>query len=368
MSSSKKRSAPPITVNKDNTLLLIVLDVSPLAWGERHFRRIASDRARKDVGKGSVGPAVVEEVLAAVLAFCNAIYSLERDAGVIIVAVADNESAVVYPRKNHLAQWMQHHDSYTPDVRNLKHDLTTGVAELVARTVLTASTTDSVSPRHAAMAGAFTTALCLINRLLVAAKAGGVSALQSQHYMDRVEDQGVVALMDNNKKDTTKANRPASAWAPRVLLIQASDDRARDYNAFMNCAFAAKKYHVTVDGCFLSAANGPKDPSAPSSSPFLEQVCDLTGGIFSAPTGMAQIGGALTEVLLSVFLPPLHSRSCLNLPALNNVDFRARCFETGEMVAIAFCCNLCLSIFRVKPTAGHCPTCHANIMVETKRK
>jgi transcription initiation factor TFIIH subunit 3 len=368
MPSSKKRSATTDTPNKNNTLLVIVLDVSPLAWGERHFKRIALDRARKDAGKGSVGPAVVEEVLAAVQAFCNAIYSLERDAGVIIVAVADNESAVVYPRKNHLAQWMQHHDSYTPDVRRLKEDLTTGVAELVARTISTASTTDPVS-RHAAMAGAFTTALCLINRLLVAAKAGGVSALQSQHYMDRVEDQGVVALMDNNKNDTTKANRPPSAWAPRVLLIQASDDRASDYNAFMNCAFAAKKYHVTVDGCFLSAASGPKDPSAPSSSPFLEQVCDLTGGIFSAPTGMAQIGGALTEVLLSVFLPPLHSRSCLNLPALNKVDFRARCFETGEMVDMAFCCNLCLSIFRVKPTTtGHCPTCQAKIVAETKQK
>lgn len=117
--SSKKRSASAAIPPKDNsnTLLVLVLDVSPLEWGERDMKRTALDRTRQADGKGSMGPAVLEEVLAAIKAFCNAVCSLERDAAVIVVAVADNECATIYPRKNHLAQWMRHPDSYSPDIR-----------------------------------------------------------------------------------------------------------------------------------------------------------------------------------------------------------------------------------------------------------
>jgi transcription initiation factor TFIIH subunit 3 len=301
-------------------------------------------------------------VISGILAFCNAVSSLERDAAVIVVAVAENEVATVFPRKNHLAQWMRHPDSYSPDIRNLKEHILTGIAELIERAAVKQQSSPSPDPtsREAAMAAGFSTALCILNRLLVAAKAGGVSALPSQHYMDRVDDQGVVAMMDSSSSKQT-SNRPASAWSPRILLVQASEDRSQDYNAIMNCAFAANKNHVTVDGCFLTAGS----PGSASSS-FLEQVCDLTGGIYSAPSGMSQIGGALTEVLLSVFLAPLPSRDSLHLPTGHKVDFRARCFESAAIVDRAFVCNQCLSIFRQKPTQL-CPTCQAKI-VESKRK
>ena len=370
MSSSKKASK---RASPSNTLLVLVLDVSPLAWGDRDFKRTASDRARAAAGKGSVGPAVLEEVLDAVQAFSNAVLSLERDACPIISCVAGNETAVVYPRKNHLAQWLSHPESYTPDTRRIKEDLIKGVAELVARTVAQSDQQTNVDPvtRQAAMAAAFSAALCVINRLFLAAQSGGVSALHNEHYLDRVDDQGVVALMKNGSSSSNNdnSNKKISAWSPRILLIQASEDRARDYNAFMNCAFAANKNNITVDGCFLS-------DSATSSSAFLEQVCDLTGGVFSAPSGMAQIGGALTEVLLSIFLAPLNTRPSLHLPALNKVDFRARCFETASTVDRAYVCNQCLSIFRHKPTTsgssgGYCPTCQAKILVtesSAKRK
>ena len=362
--SSPQKTAKRTSHN--NTLLMIVLDVSPLAWGERDVKRTALDRARAAAGKGSVGPAVLEEVLDAVQAFGNAVKSLERDACLIISCVAGNETAVVYPRKNHLAQWLAHPEGYTPDTRRIKEDLIKGVAELVARTVAQQSEKISaiVDPvtRQAAMAAAFSTALCVMNRLFLAAQSGGVSALHNEHYLNRVDDQGVVALMKNgssSSSNNSNRNKKTSAWSPRILLIQASQDRARDYNAFMNCAFAANKNDITVDGCFLA-------DSASSSSAFLEQVCDLTGGVFSAPSGMAQIGGALTEVLLSVFLAPLDTRQSLHLPALNKVDFRARCFETATIVDMAYVCNQCLSIFRHKPvtsgpSGGYCPTCKAKI-------
>jgi transcription initiation factor TFIIH subunit 3 len=50
------------------------------------------------------------------------------------------------------------------------------------------------------------------------------------------------------------------------------------------------------------------------------------------------------------------------LPALTKVDFRARCFETADIVDQAFVCNLCLSLFRDRPS-DRCPTCDAAIYV-----
>jgi transcription initiation factor TFIIH subunit 3 len=166
----------------------------------------------------------------------------------------------------------------------------------------------------------------------------------------------IVALQ--GPKVRNKANK-AVGWSPRVLLLQVSEDRSRDYNAFMNCAFAAVQQNIVVDACYLPASSSSTKSSS-STSPFLEQVCDLTGGIFLAPSGAAQVGGALTEVLLSVFLPPLSCRPVMHLPALNKVDFRAKCFETGAAVDQAFVCNQCLSIFQHLPKQT-CPTCHAKI-------
>jgi transcription initiation factor TFIIH subunit 3 len=100
--------------------------------------------------------------------------------------------------------------------------------------------------------------------------------------------------------------------SPRVLIIQASPDRTSDYNALMNCAFAANKSEIVIDGCFVPS--GTKDDRA-TSSPYLQQLVDRTGGVYlSVPSGAAQVGGALSEVLVSVFLPPPSVRGGMNLP------------------------------------------------------
>jgi len=302
----------------------------------------------------------LEEVLTAIQAFAIAACNLERSAGLILIAVADNESAVVYPRADVLQEWLTATESYCADPRRIQQDLLTGVAAVMARAATKAALNQDAASRQAGMAAALSKALCLINRFLVAAQTGsGISALQTDHYLNRVDDEGVIALMGkSSKKDksSSQQQQQQSAWSPRVLLVQASDDRSRDYNAFMNCAFAAAKQRVVLDGCFLTSGGST------TSSPFLEQAVDLTGGVFLAPAGAAQVGGALTEVLMTVFLAPLPCRSALNLPALNKVDFRARCFETGETVDKAFVCNQCLSIFQNCPKESNCPTCRATIV------
>jgi transcription initiation factor TFIIH subunit 3 len=378
-SSSSSSSSTSIS----NSLLVIVVDVSPSAWGDREWKRTAQDQQRTAQGKRSVGPAVLNEVLESIVAFAVAASSMERSAGIIIIGVADQTSAILFPRNGPLTTWLRSAPgTYTPSVRDIQHNLITGVAELVQRVTVAATTTSLPNHHHhhhhvendddsyqAAMAAAFSKALCLINRFLVASQAGlGVSALSTAHYMERAEDEGVIALMNtqkNSKHQRTAAgqsqSRRSAAWSPRILLVQASADRSRDYNAFMNCAFSSAKHHITVDGCYLST-----ELSSSASSAFLEQACDLTGGVFLAPSGAAQVGGALTAVLFAVFLPPISCRHQLNLPALHQVDFRARCFETNETVDMAYVCNQCLSIFKNRPQTVECSTCQATIVGNEK--
>jgi transcription initiation factor TFIIH subunit 3 len=354
------------SISATSTLLVLVLDVSPWAWGDREDQRAARDAARLAQGKRSMGPAVLEEVLQSVQAMLVAAVSMEQSAGIVVMGVAGPESAILFPRQDALQKWLQSGPgTYTPNVRQLPQDLLTGVAELVQRAT---QSTVAVDSYPAAMAAAFSKALCLIQRLEIAAQSGlGVAAALREsaatQYMQRsAEDEaGVVALMNHSKSQHPSAASRQSVWSPRIFLVQASPDRSRDYNAFMNCAFAAAKQHIVVDGCYLSS-----DASAAASSAFLEQACDLTGGVFLAPTGAAQVGGALTAVWFAVFLAPIPCRHQLNLPALHQVDFRARCFETNETVDMAYVCNQCLSIFKHRPQTAECSTCLAPIVGNEK--
>lgn len=345
-----------MTTSEERSLLAIVVDVSPITWGERDLKRTANDKARLAAGKRSVGPATLEDVILTLQAFAGAYANLEQDNVLLVVAVASNECAMVYPRKNELHELFQ---GFKPDIRRLREGLILGTAELVSRAAAKAEAVLKDSSKKqdssASIAAALSLALCSINRFLVAAN-GGVSALASSSSVwKRQDDEGVLSLIGSGKK---KSTRGPSAWSPRILCIQASEDRSHDYNAIMNCVFAASKHNIVIDGCFIPSGIS----SDTKSSPFLEQACDRTGGVFLAPSGAAQVGGALTEVMLSVFLSPLSSRSSLNLPGINKVDFRARCFQSGETVDMAFVCNQCLSIFKMKPKE-FCPTCGADTKV-----
>lgn len=386
---------------KARSLLVIVVDVSPLAWGERDLQRTAQDKARLAQNKRTVGPATLREVLESLAAFCAAFVNCEPGGGMLaIMGVADGQSALLYPRQNVLGRWLDDNnpgiggDSSCdrPDLRQLRSDLFGGAAELLKRASDVAQTSSTPASRQASIASALSSGMCLINRFLVASRgAGAVTGLSlggDDRYLSRTDDQGIVALMAGASKMSGRArggqssSQAPSGWAPRILVVQASDDRSQDYNAVMNCAFAAAKNGIVIDGCFLARAaasssagtssssnSSSSSPLPSSSSAFLEQACDLTLGIFLAPSGAAQADGALTEVLVSVFLPPVACRSKFNLPSLAKVDFRARCFETAEIVDRAYVCNLCLSIFRDRPPAGTpCPTCEATILVGKRRR
>eukprot|EP00590_Aulacoseira_subarctica_P008909 CAMPEP_0172431726 /NCGR_PEP_ID=MMETSP1064-20121228/59779_1 /TAXON_ID=202472 /ORGANISM="Aulacoseira subarctica , Strain CCAP 1002/5" /LENGTH=355 /DNA_ID=CAMNT_0013178597 /DNA_START=48 /DNA_END=1115 /DNA_ORIENTATION=+ len=347
-----------------------------MAWGERELRRKVSDQKRAASSKPSIGPArLSSDLLPAVVTFLLAYASLHRENCAIVIAVAGDETAVVYPRKGgpipkasmvNMVNDPPEMSGTKIDARTLHDLIHLGVAELVFRATekaeKVATSVNSDNNVHkpcdgAAIAAALSLALCCINRFVTSAMGGPVSS--AELLLKRRDDEGVLSMIEGRTNDkssdvsSSEHNIRAARGVPssRILILQATEDRTKDYNALMNCTFAAIKNEILIDGCFFPVGTGKKETST-----FLEQACDRTGGVFLAPTGQAQVEGALTEVLVAVFLPSNQARIQMNLPALSEVDFRARCFETGESVDIAFVCNQCLSIFKSKPV-DRCLTC-----------
>lgn len=359
------------TVAEEKSLLVIILDITPSLWGHRELKRAANDkqRAEKDKQRGvtsktrSAGPTTLTEVRNSVLGFAGAYASLNRENCLVIICVSGDNCAIVYPRMAALEDMIREPAELGPKIDNrlLHDDLTLGIADLTRRTTsemqldLREERSTNIHTDGCAVAAGLSLALCCINRF---AGAFGGGALGSSEK--RREDDGVLAMMEGKEarqaaEEREMYRRQSGQLTPRVLILQASEDRTRDYNAIMNCTFAAIKGNIVIDGCFI-----PYDQA--KNSIFLEQACDRTGGVYLAPAGAAQVGGALLEVMLSIFLAPIASRKHLNLPALAKVDFRAKCFVTGESVDIANVCNQCLSIFKERPRET-CPTCGAAVKV-----
>ena len=164
--------------------------------------------------------------------------------------------------------------------------------------------------------------------------------------------------------------------APHVLVLQTSPDDVGSYNSLMNCAFSAARDGVVVDGLYLpygssQVGSGASASDPDADSPLLHQLTDLTSGIYMPPPkGPAQVGGGLLQILLTVYLglnvpadtavnrglhaPELPAREggaktvreVLARVVSQKVDFRGRCFKSGEIVDVGVVCNLCLSVFK----------------------
>ena len=125
----------------ERSLTVLVVDVSPVTWGDRDLKRTTSDKQRFAKGKPSVGPANLDDLLSAVQAFSSAFSSLERDSALILVAVAGSEVAVVHPRKDEMEHYFANPETKL-DSRKIQSDLVGGVAELVSRAASKQSTTN----------------------------------------------------------------------------------------------------------------------------------------------------------------------------------------------------------------------------------
>ena len=336
--------------DSDKSLLVLIMDLHPSVWGERELVRGANEKKRASSttvdpkkAKRAVGPATLHDIMDSTLAFCSAFSMLHRENALVVIGVSGKNCAILYPRKSALDGMIS--DPVELGTRmnvGMMHDsVRLGITDLVQKSSNEISSSEGEISMGSSMAAGLSLALCTINRFMI--EMGG-----SAGVLNRREgaDEAVFAMMDGKDLKTAaeereRQRRQTGVLSPRILMIQSSDDQTKDYNAFMNCTFAAIKSGITIDGCFIPSGL----PNQGKTSVFLEQACDRTGGVFLAPAGAAQVGGALLEVMLSIFLAPIGGRKHLTLPAPNKVDFRARCFLTGESVDIANVCNQ-VSIFR----------------------
>lgn len=142
----------------------------------------------------------------------------------------------------------------------------------------------------------------------------------------------------------THINRVADveSMSARIFLLSVTGNLASQYIGAMNCVFAAQKKHVPIDVCKL---NGD--------TVFLQQACDSTQGTYmkiSDPKGLIQY-------LMSAFSVDPSLRGHVNLATEKDVDFRAVCFLTDNVVDIGFVCSVCLCIMSRIPPNGECPMC-----------
>ncbi|XP_021284094.1 RNA polymerase II transcription factor B subunit 4 isoform X1 [Herrania umbratica] len=103
------------------------------------------------------------------------------------------------------------------------------------------------------------------------------------------------------------------------------------YVAIMNAIFSAQRSMVPIDSCYMGAQN----------SAFLQQASYITGGVHHKPQHL----DGLFQYLMTIFATDLHSRSFLHLPKPVGVDFRASCFCHKNTIDMGYICSVCLSIF-----------------------
>ncbi|WRX30523.1 TFIIH subunit Tfb4/GTF2H3 - like 1 [Theobroma cacao] len=110
-----------------------------------------------------------------------------------------------------------------------------------------------------------------------------------------------------------------------------SPDGPEQYVAIMNAIFSAQRSMVPIDSCYMGAQN----------SAFLQQASYITGGVHHKPQHL----DGLFQYLMTIFATDLHSRSFLHLPKPVGVDFRASCFCHKNTIDMGYICSVCLSIF-----------------------
>ena len=221
--------------------------------------------------------------------------------------------------------------------------------------IRTTSPTSLSSTPTTMIAGALTLALTYIAKL--AASSPGTSqqtAQSSFNYSDPSSTAG-----GNDLSSNPNSTRNASGTTSRILVLSASADNSAQYIPTMNAIFAAQRLSIPIDILPLSPI---------SSSTFLQQAADATGGLYlpcTTPTAHA----GLLQYLMLAFLPDVSAREHLILPSQasgeggGGVDFRAACFCHRRIVDVGYVCSICLSIFCEPVPEGTCLTCGSQLAV-----
>jgi hypothetical protein len=111
-----------------------------------------------------------------------------------------------------------------------------------------------------AISSALSLALHIFNRIMVSISA--LSDATTTYQRSTMRQQRSLSLNGWYFRIGKHCSRTTekSPLTPRTLIIQSSPDRTSDYNALMNCTFAAHKHNVVIDGCFIHS-DRKEDPT-----------------------------------------------------------------------------------------------------------
>ncbi|TKY85215.1 hypothetical protein EX895_006295 [Sporisorium graminicola] len=356
------QSSKSSTVRTSPDFLILVLDINPLAWIRR------SEAVGKGKAKQVSSDVALDEALSAIMILLNAHMAMQHENGLAIYAAAGTGTAqLLYStapfsaRASDSASKSSNASSsvHKPDANTYQHfklvddHLEQGIRNTCksmfdrakqAQEAVDANA-DNEAIKHATLArsvnvgivSALSQALCHLNRLGLsdatdAANAGnGIAATAQTRAGGGNSSAGAGGGAGAGSLGSFKS---------RILILSVTQDASTQYIPMMNCIFAAQKKGVTIDVCKLFG----------SDTVFLQQASYLTSGTYFRLADDHEKGGNdmrsnLVQTLLTTYLPSRSMRGAMNLPTLEEIDFRAACFCHRKIVDIGYICSVCLSLF-----------------------
>ncbi|GAC99021.1 hypothetical protein PHSY_006618 [Pseudozyma hubeiensis SY62] len=369
--------------------LVLVLDINPLAWTRR------SEALGKGKGKQTSSDVALEDALSAIMILLNAHMAMQHENGLAIYAAAGTGTAqLLYSTASFSVKAADagstssaaSTSAHKPDANTYQHfklvddNLEQGIRDTCksmfdrarqAQEAVDASG-DEEAVKQATLArsvnvgivSALSQALCHLNRLGLsdatdAANTGnGIAATAQTRAGGGNASSGGSGVGGAGSMGSFKS---------RILILSVTQDASTQYIPMMNCIFAAQKKGITIDVCKLFG----------SDTVFLQQASYLTSGTyFRLSDDQDQVGGdksaapdmrsSLVQTLLTTYLPSRSMRGVMNLPTLEEIDFRAACFCHRKIVDIGYICSVCLSLF-CSPRP-FCLTCRSKFPKDTLKR
>ncbi|XVE55350.1 hypothetical protein DITRI_Ditri03aG0151800 [Diplodiscus trichospermus] len=260
-------SAPSKLYADDVSLVVVLLDTNPFFWSSSSLS--------------------FSQFLSHVLAFFNAILTLNQLNQVVVIATGYNSCDYIFDSSSDLNRSFE--NGRMPVIRS---SLLQKLEEFLIKDEQLSKEEPERRIKSSLLSGSLSMALC---------------------YIQRVFRSG--ALHPH----------------PRILCLQGSPDGPEQYVAIMNAIFSAQRSMVPIDSYYIGAQN----------SAFLQQASYITGGVHHKPQNL----DGLFQYLVTIFAADLHSRGFLHLPKPVGVDFRASCFCHKNTIDMGYICSVCLSIF-----------------------
>lgn len=361
--------------------LVLVLDINPLAWSRR------SEALGKGKEKEVASDVALDDALSAIMILLNAHMAMQHENGLAIYAAAGTGTAkLLYSTAGFSAKSSDttsssaeaSSTSHKPDANtyqpfklvddNLEQGIRSTCKSMFDRARQAQESietnTSNESAKYAALArstnvgivSALSQALCHLNRLGLsdvsdAANASGGIANSTQ------------ARAGGGSSANGSGSASSGSFKSRILILSVTPDASTQYIPMMNCIFAAQKKGITIDVCKLFG----------SDTVFLQQASYLTSGTYfrladdqAGDRKEGDMRSSLVQTLLTTYLPSRSMRSVMNLPTLEEIDFRAACFCHRRIVDIGYICSVCLSLFcQPRP---FCLTCRSKFPNDTLKR